>query len=184
MSTQPLTAIAQQEVGKLLHAGDLAVDATIGNGHDCLFLARSVAPGGRVIGFDVQTAALDAARSRLDEAGLAGLVDLYHRGHEHMADTVPTTWRGRLAAVMFNLGYLPGGDKAVITHASTTLPALRQGFALLRTGGLLTVMLYRGHSGADDEVSAVSDWIAGMERQCAVEVHESPGPLLYLLWRT
>src|SRR3954454_12453143 len=48
-----------------LRPGDLVVDATAGNGHDTLFLAERVLPGGRVFAFDVQTEAIDATRVRV-----------------------------------------------------------------------------------------------------------------------
>ena len=57
---RPLTRIAQAAVGAALGDGARAIDATMGNGHDTLFLARAVGPQGRVIAFDVQDAALAA----------------------------------------------------------------------------------------------------------------------------
>ena len=72
MTQRPLTTLAQQAVAAVLGPGGLAVDATVGNGHDTLFLARRVAPRGRVFGFDIQPAALAGARRRLAAAGLEG----------------------------------------------------------------------------------------------------------------
>ena len=49
---------------------------------------------------------------------------------------------GRVRAVTFNLGYLPGGDKAVTTTVSTTLQALEQAFFLLAANGVITIVCY------------------------------------------
>jgi SAM-dependent methyltransferase len=178
---RPLTALARQSVGAVLESGALAIDATVGNGHDTLFLAARIAPGGRVAGFDIQPQALDTTRARLEHAGLADHVTLYPCGHQFMLERIPKDWRGRVSAVMFNLGYLPGGDKRLITRAVTTLPALRQALAMLRPGGLLSLMVYRGHAGADDETRAVAEWVSDLDARYLVARQASPGPLLYLI---
>ena len=176
-----LTALAQQSVGAVLEPGALAIDATVGNGHDTLFLATRVAPSGRVAGFDIQPQALQTTRTRLEQDGLADRVTLYPCGHQFMFDRVPADWRGRVSAVMFNLGYLPGADKRLVTRTVTTLPALRQALAVLRRGGLLSLMVYRGHAGADEEACAIAEWVSGLDAHCLVARHASPGPLLYLI---
>ena len=180
---RPLTALAQESVAAVLEPGALAIDATVGNGHDTLFLAERVAPNGHVIGFEVQPKALAGTGARLAAAGLAAVVTLHLRGHENMSRLVPGDWHGRVSAAMFNLGYLPGGDKRLITRAETTCNALDQAFALLRSGGLLSLMLYRGHPGADDETAAVHDWIATLGQTCRIRRLDSPGPLLFLIER-
>jgi SAM-dependent methyltransferase len=132
--------------------GALAVDATVGNGHDTLWLAERVGPHGRVFGFDIQAHALSAAADRV--AGLRQ-VALVHAGHDNMRAHLPTTAEGRVAAVMFNLGYLPGADKTVRTRVETTLAALQQALEVLTVGGMVTLVLYPGHEGGADEAEAV-----------------------------
>ncbi|MCB1802677.1 MAG: rRNA methyltransferase [Gammaproteobacteria bacterium] len=168
-------------MSEVLKSGELAIDATLGKGHDCLFLARHVTAVGHVWGFDIQPAALAETRRRLVEAGLMDTCTLCARGHEHMAAEVPANWRGRVGAVMFNLGYLPGGDKSMITHAGSTLAALDQAALLLRPGGLVSLLQYRGHAGAGDEVVAVDEWIDALPEGWRIQRHASPGPVLYLL---
>ena len=176
----PLTQIAQQAVAAVLAPGARAVDATMGNGHDTLFLARQVAPGGQVAAFDIQGTALANTRGRLEDAGLLPLVELHHCGHEQMRQHLPDDWQGSVDAVMFNLGYLPGGDKTIITRAESTLSALDQAVTLLRSDGLLSVLLYRGHTGADTESDAVTAWMAGLPPGYRLQAIESPGPVLFL----
>jgi predicted methyltransferase len=178
---RPLTALARESVAAVLESGALAIDATVGNGHDTLFLAARVAPRGRIAGFDIQPQALDTTRARLEHAGLADRVTLYPCGHQFMLDRIPRDWHGQVSAVMFNLGYLPGADKRLVTRTVTTLPALRQALAVLRSGGLLSVMVYRGHAGADEEACAVAEWVSGLDAHYLVVRHASPGPLLYLI---
>jgi ubiquinone/menaquinone biosynthesis C-methylase UbiE len=154
----------------------------MGNGHDTLFMASQVAPDGRVIAFDIQRDAVRTTRERLGKAGLAAVVELHCVGHEHIEDRMPGDWRGKVDAVMFNLGYLPGADKSQITRPETTLAALDQATRLLRPGGLISLMLYRTHRGASKEVADVQRWL-GAQSGLSIRRIASPGPWLYLLVR-
>jgi hypothetical protein len=183
MKFQPLTRVAQQALSGVVQAGDLAIDATVGNGHDLVFLAKQVGIRGHVLGFDIQTAALQQARARIAGAGLGERVSLRLCGHENMVAALPVEWPGQVAAVMFNLGYLPGFDKSLVTRAETTVIALSQALSVLRAGGLISLLAYRGHPGGAAEVTAVDAWLAQCGRQCRVVRHDSPGPILYLVER-
>ncbi len=178
-----LTAFAQDATAAVLSPGAVAVDATVGNGHDTLFLARRVAPNGQVAGFDIQHHALQATRTRLEQAGLADLVRLHPCGHQFMLERVPADWAGRVSALMFNLGYLPGSDRQVTTTPGTTLSALDQALTLVRHGGLISLLVYRGHPGAQAEVEAVFAWLNRLGQDYLAESHESPGPVLHLIRR-
>lgn len=153
-----LLTIAKQALATVLTEGSRAVDCTVGNGHDTLFLARSVGENGRVFGFDIQAQALESARRRLAEAGVGQHVTLFEAGHERLAELLPPEAEGSLACAMFNLGYLPGGDKTVVTKIPTTLTALDTTLAWLKPGGILSVHCYGGHPGGLDELSAVRGW--------------------------
>lgn len=140
-----------------LKAGDQVVDATCGNGQDTLLLAELVGSDGQVWAFDLQAEALARTGERLAAAGLQERVQLIHSGHERMAEFVSTA----LQAVVFNLGYLPAGDKSVMTAAATTIVALEQAAKLLKSGGFLLVAVYTGHDeGA--EWQAVQQWAVGL----------------------
>jgi predicted methyltransferase len=181
---RPLTQVAQSAIADVLRPGSLAIDGTMGNGHDTLFLARCVAPGGRVLAFDVQPAALDTTRRRLLDAGLEGLVELRQVGHQHLISCLPAGWFGRVDAVMFNLGYLPGGDRSIVTSGATTTRALAAALEVMSGGGRLSVMLYRHHADARPEVDAVQHWLSGLSDSWAISRHDSPGPVLYVVHRT
>lgn len=156
---------AHQIVGSVLRPGDVAVDATAGNGHDTVRLARSVGRDGQVYGFDVQEEALRRTRERLEAEGMAERVTLFQRGHETMRETLPEEVHGQIHAVMFNLGYLPGSDKICITRPETTIPALRATLALLSEGGVVTVVLYSGHEGGQREAEAVRVWMTELDQE-------------------
>lgn len=159
MSRRPrLTERVHARLAAHLGAGDRVVDATAGNGHDTLFLARQVGARGQVWAFDVQAPALAATRERLQAAGLTDRVRLIHAGHQSMARHLPPAALGQLRAVMFNLGYLPGGDHALTTRPETTLAALQAAWDALAPGGVISLMIYRGHPGGAAEFEAVANW--------------------------
>jgi predicted methyltransferase len=160
MTKLSLVQQAHLAVAAVVESGDTVIDATVGNGHDTLFLAQQVGYSGKVYGFDIQEAALDNAYQRLQLAGQAAQVSLYHAGHEVMAMLLPESAAGRVKAVMFNLGYLPGGDKQRITAATTTLAALQAALSLLAPGGVISLLAYTGHPGGREEAEQVKHWAA------------------------
>lgn len=122
--------------------GDRVIDATAGNGHDTVFLAECVGPNGKVIAFDIQAEAIRAASARIEACGYTQRVDFHHSSHEKMGDHAAS---GSIAAVMFNLGYLPGGDHGISTVSQETLNAIGKSIDLLRPGGVLSIVCYPGH---------------------------------------
>ena len=134
--------------------GYSAVDATCGNGHDTLLLAQLVGAGGHVWAFDIQQQAINATGDRLAEESLTNRATLIQRGHEELARYVTSP----VQTVLFNLGYLPGGDRSIITLPDTTVIALKQSLELLMPNGIVIVTIYPGHNGGNEEQSAVENW--------------------------
>ena len=138
-------------IRRFVRPGDHVIDATCGNGHDTLLLAELVGSNGRVWAFDVQPGAIEATAARLSEAGGFDTVVLVHAGHETMAEHCC----GPVNAVVFNLGYLPGGDRSVVTRPQSTLAGLGQSLAILTAGGIIAITIYPGHEGGAREQSAL-----------------------------
>jgi predicted methyltransferase len=139
--------------------GHTAVDATCGNGHDTLLLARLVGVRGHVWGFDIQQQAIVETARKLAEAEQSSRVTLLQSGHEELAQHVT----GPVQVVLFNLGYRPGGDRRIITQPATTGSALEQALHLLAAGGIVVVTVYPGHDGGADEQSTVENWAAALD---------------------
>lgn len=150
--------MAKYIIEKAVKPGDRAIDATVGNGYDAAFLAGIVGEKGRVFGFDIQEEALRKAKERLESAGLGGEVVLIRDGHQHMDKHV----HEKVRAVMFNLGYLPGGNHEIRTKADTTIIALEKSLNLLLPGGLITIASYTGHPGGEEEKKVLEQYIANL----------------------
>ena len=157
-----LLNIAHYFIKEALQPGDIAIDATVGNGHDTLFLVEQVSPSGRVFGFDIQKAAIDSTWLKVASCCKVSLLPdsltLIHASHAEMDEFIPVQYHGNISAIMFNLGYLPGGDKSIITQTDSTLEALNRASRLLATKGLITILAYPGHAGGDKETPRVKSW--------------------------
>ena len=137
-----------------VRAGDLVVDATCGNGLDTVLLAELVGETGRVLAFDLQESAIEKTSERLKEAGLDERVELVLSGHERISGFLSEPAR----AFVFNLGYLPTGDRRIKTTPGSTLSALGQARELLQPSGLILISVYTGHDGGEEEWEAVKGW--------------------------
>ncbi len=151
--TDHVAEMAHGLLAQVLTSGDAAVDATCGRGRDTLFLARQVGREGCVYAFDIQKEALDSTRRLLAENQILSGVILYQADHADMASYVPAGLKG----VLFNLGFLPGGDETILTKAESTALAVEAALGLLALGGMLVTVCYPGHGGGPEEKEAVEE---------------------------
>lgn len=142
-------------LSEVVVTGDHVVDATMGNGHDTLFLAQLVGENGKVDAFDIQEAALLATKEKLAPFPEKKVVHLHLDGHENVAEYLQEE---KIKAAIFNLGYLPKSDKQVITLPQTTKKALDALLAHLLPKGRIVVVCYYGHSGGQAELDAIKTY--------------------------
>ncbi|HHT47132.1 MAG TPA: methyltransferase domain-containing protein [Firmicutes bacterium] len=159
--------MAKRYISACVSEGEQVVDATCGNGRDTLFLAELVGEKGKVFSFDIQAEALSKTRRLLEANNLLSRVHLIQSGHEHIQDYV----HGKIAAVMFNLGYLPGGDHKIVTRPDTTVAALSKSLQLLRTGGIVTIVVYSGHKGGREEKDTLLNYCSRLNQDQFTVLH-------------
>ena len=160
--------LAREVILRAVEPGDTVVDATMGNGHDTQMLCETVGPEGRVYAFDVQAQAVEETRSRLRAQGLDGRAELILSGHEHMAEYV----KGPVKAVMFNLGWLPGGDHEVTTRWETTRTAVESALDLLAPMGVLVICAYPGHAEGEREKQELAAFLGGLDNRRYNVLHQ------------
>ncbi len=151
--------LAAECMEKVIRPGDIVVDATMGNGHDTERLAQLVGETGHVYAFDVQKQAVQNTRERLEKAGLSTRATLYLESHEHLAERVPAPVR----VVMFNLGWLPGGDKSITTHLASTQKAIEGALSVLAPMGVLCMCVYPGHDEGRRELAHLKEYFASLD---------------------
>jgi predicted methyltransferase len=178
-----LTRIAADWVTTSLPEGGFAVDATVGNGYDTLFLADRVGKNGRVLGFDVQKMALNNASELIRFAGNLDRVRLILGCHSGLARAL--MGYPRVDAAMFNLGYLPRGDRRIVTRPSTTIPAIAALVERLAPNGRISIIAYRGHPEGPEEYQTVRAFLEQRTDLAVRELTGDPenesGPRLFLV---
>lgn len=143
--------------------GDTVIDGTAGNGNDTVLLATLVGKTGRVIGFDIQEEAIRKTEEKLLLTGLAEQVQLHLESH---ASAV--TYLGeneQVGGAIYNLGYLPGGDKSITTEKDSTIKSISSLLPRLRKGSLVVVVVYSGHPQGSEEKDALLEYMAGLNQK-------------------
>ncbi len=180
---------AHELVRQVVKPGDWCIDATLGNGYDTAELCKLVGPSGHVWGCDIQPAAICETARRLAELPYDNTT-LIACDHARLVDFLSVEIHGKVAAVMMNLGFLPGGELPIFTVAESTVAAIEKLYPLLRPGGLLSVIAYTGHDLGLAETTAVCECFAHFT-SCGVRtIHETPAsfggpaPQLFAAWKS
>ncbi|MER2039124.1 MAG: class I SAM-dependent methyltransferase [Solibacillus sp.] len=161
MKLERVIQYAQTLLKMSITEGDIAVDATAGNGHDTLFLANLVGDEGYVYAFDVQKEAVDATLHRLLDNALEHRAIVLKDGHENVAKYVTKP----VAGAIFNLGYLPGSNHDLVTKPNTTIQAIESLLKLLKVGGIIVLVVYHGHEGGKEERDAIIHFVSELPQK-------------------
>ena len=148
-------------IKQVVRDGDTVIDATAGNGKDTAFLAELVGETGKVYAFDIQDMALDSTINRLKKLNLNGRVETIKDGHQNMDSYVSE----RVKAVVFNLGYLPGGDHCIGTKGETTITAIEKAMELIEVNGIISLVVYYGGDSGFEEKGKVLEFVEGIDNK-------------------
>lgn len=135
--------------------GDICIDATAGNGNDTLLLAQLVGETGKVYAFDIQSQAIVSTKKRLEEHQVSQKVEVIQDSHAKMAEYV----KEEVSCIVFNFGYLPGGDHALATKKESSIRAIETGLEMLEKGGLMSLCIYSGGDSGFEERDAILEYL-------------------------
>lgn len=152
-----ITEYVHDLIRSRVRPGDHVIDATMGNGHDTLFLAQLVGPEGKVYAYDIQPQAVESTRKLLEEKDVIERTELILGSHSEMVHE-----ENSIGLIVFNLGYLPGSDKVITTTGSTTIQAIKRALHCLQIGGLVIVVIYWGHTNGKEEKLQVEDFLQNL----------------------
>ena len=145
-----------------LRPGDFCIDATAGKGRDTLFLCRLVGESGRVLAMDIQADAVAQTTALLAENGVADRARVVQVCHSRMGEYAdPESVDG----IMFNFGWLPGGDHTVFSGPDTSIAAVKAGLDLLKPGGVMTLCLYYGRENGTAERDALLRFLPTLDNR-------------------
>lgn len=159
-----------------IRAGGWAVDCTMGNGHDTLWLSGEMGENGHVWAMDIQQAAVDSTKKLLEAEAEYDNCTLICASHEFILDHVPSG--GDICVIMFNLGWLPGGDHSKTTLRSSTLPAVKGAVQLLSDDGIILIAVYPGHPEGAAEGEMLEEYFSSFDRRiwCVTKVRIANSP--------
>ena len=160
MNNYQITAWCSDFIRNQVQDGDLCIDATMGNGNDTLLLSRLCGSTGKVLAFDIQEQALNATRERLDTANAPDNYTLLLESHANMAQYAEP---GSVNCIVFNFGYLPGGNHALATRGETSVQALSQALILLKKGGMISLCIYSGGDSGFEERDQILAWLKQLD---------------------
>lgn len=160
MEGYQITQWCRHFIKEQVKEGDFCIDATAGNGFDTLLLGTLCGETGHVLGFDIQEAALSHTRERLEKGCPFHNWELILDSHENMCSHAP---QESVSCIVFNFGYLPGGDHALSTKPTSSLRALDASLSLLKKGGLLSLCIYSGGDTGFEERDSILDWLKNLD---------------------
>lgn len=146
-----ITAFTHQILEDYLKSGDVAIDATCGNGNDTLYLSNRVGKTGRVVAIDIQSQSIKNTRILIDEKSeYPDNVIMVQESHHLIDQIIERLHLKKPSVIMFNLGYLPGNKNCVLTQKETTLEALKQSTKMLASGGIISIIFYPHETGIQE----------------------------------
>ena len=160
MKKYQITQWCARFIREQVQPGDLCIDATMGNGNDTLLLSTLAGPEGKVLAFDIQEMALANTRNRLEEAFAPSNYTLLLDSHSNMSQYAE---ENSVSCIVFNFGYLPGGDHGKATTSSSSISAMEQGLKLLKKDGLMSLCIYSGGDSGFEERDAILSWLQTLD---------------------
>lgn len=151
---------------RVIKQGDTVIDATCGNGHDTLCLARLAltADAGHVIAIDIQPEAIKTTQQRLQyhlRDCVYNRVEFSCQGHEEFPD-IP---KHSVKLIVYNLGYLPKSDGVTTTKTETTLKSISKALELVTFDGMISITCYPGHDEGKKESEAVLNYLNSIKSE-------------------
>lgn len=113
---------------------NIAIDMTAGNGYDSLFLGRIAK---RVYSFDIQDEAVSNTLKLLEENKITNVTVL-----KESHDLFDIFVSENIDLAIYNLGYLPSGNKDIKTNALIVLNSLEKAIERLNIGGIIVIVIY------------------------------------------
>lgn len=161
----PHLFLAKKYWSEHLSIGDFVIDATLGNGHDTLFLSTLVInnESGCVLGIDIQEKAIIASKNKIQnelDPQIFQRINLMQMSHEDL-DKINYEQKPKL--IVYNLGYLPGQDKNITTLAKTTVLSLEKALNIISEDGALSITCYPRHEEGGRETQAVYDFLTKLD---------------------
>ena len=129
--TQSFIDLYQNIVNNYIKNKRVAVDCTLGRGNDAIFLESIFE---KVYAFEIQQEVIDDFKKKNSN------VTIFNESHEKIFLV-----NENIDFIIYNLGYLPKGDKSITTNSESTLISLKNAMKKLCKWGIIIIVAYPGH---------------------------------------
>lgn len=158
-STFGAVQLAHEFLKQQVRQGDLCIDCTAGRGNDTVFLCSLVGNTGKVLSFDIQKEAVESTSLLVDQSGYSQIAEVILDSHENIDKYAE---KSSVSAIVFNFGWLPGGDHKIHTQTESSIKAIEKGLELLKSGGVMSLSIYYGRDTGFEEKQAILDYIKNL----------------------
>ena len=152
----------------------VVVDATCGNGHDLLYLSKRAQKACHLYGIDIQMKAIKTSKELLQSNDIAPEVSLTFIHDSHDLAVAHQLKDEVIALMIFNLGYLPGGDHQVVTKPHQTIDAINEGLHKLSKSGVITIVAYPGTTEGFEEMQSLKSYLSDLDQKIYNVCHWHP----------
>lgn len=180
--------IIDRYIERFIMPESTVIDATLGNGQDTLKIAQRLGPKGRLYSFDIQKEAIERSQQLLEEADIKlPQIELIHDSHIHFDRYLAP--EECIDFIIYNLGYLPRGDKSITTVADSTLQSVKAGLLRLKPYGVMVIAVYHGHEAGKEERDQLAQYLSTLDQRqyhvfCQQFINQKNNPpFLYLIER-
>jgi len=139
--------------------GATVVDATAGKGRDTLLLSKLVGEEGKVYAFDIQKEAIEETEKLLNQHGRKNTV-IIHDSHHKISDYITEA-----DAVIFNFGFLPGGDHSIFSKPETSIKAIDEALSIIKCDGFVSLCIYYGGDTGYEEKDAILSYLKKLDQK-------------------
>ena len=153
--------LSHKFISEHIKKGDFCIDATAGRGRDTLFLSKLVGEEGKVVAFDIQEDAIKSTKLLLENENATN-VTLYCECHSKVDHYVD---KNCADGIMFNFGWLPGGNHNIFSKGSTSVTAIKKALDILKPGGVMTLCIYCGKETGFEEKETLLGFLKTLDQK-------------------
>ncbi|WP_099203263.1 tRNA (mnm(5)s(2)U34)-methyltransferase [Miniphocaeibacter massiliensis] len=152
-------SIVDYYINKFKNKEITAVDMTAGNGNDIYNIAKTVNINSKIYGFDILEKAIEKSKEKLSKLTIN--CKLILDSHSNIKNYIYT----KIDLAIYNLGFLPGGDKNITTNYSTVLESLNYLITMLNNGGIVIFTFYPGHKSGLEESEKIEEYLSKLNQK-------------------
>lgn len=130
---------------------------TAGNGNDSKFILDKKNPK-ILYAFDIQKLSQERCQKLIGQRENFKFILDDHKNIEKYIEE-------KIDLFIYNLGFLPRGNKSITTNYKSVIKSLESALSLLNKNGLILITFYPGHEAGKNEALYVGDFLKNLDQK-------------------